>query len=129
MSNPATMSIHEYRSLVDRQAAHAATWRKYRNVPQVVDGQRFDSKREANRHAELVLLLQGGRIEKLERQVTFPLVVEGVKVGSIRPDWTYIDVDNDLVIAEDSKGHQTDVHKLRWKLAKVLYPLIEWRLS
>lgn len=110
-----------------QMAAHAQIWRKYRNQPQVIDGQRFDSKREARRHYVLAGMQQRGEIEKLERQVTFDLIVNGILVGRIRPDWTYIE--HDKVVAEDAKGKQTDIHKLRWKLAQALFPLIEWRLS
>ncbi|MBS0219160.1 MAG: DUF1064 domain-containing protein [Proteobacteria bacterium] len=110
-----------------RQVAHTQIWRKFRNQPQVIDGQRFDSKREARRHYVLADMEQRGEIEKLERQVTFDLVVNGVLVGRIRPDWTYIE--GDKVIAEDCKGAKPAVWQLRWKLAQALYPLIEWRLS
>jgi hypothetical protein len=101
--------------------------RKYRNVPTVLDGQRFDSKREAKRHAELTLLQRAGQITNLQRQVTFPLVVEGKRVGSVRPDWTY--TEGGKAVAEDAKGVQTQSHKIRWKLAKVLYPDWTWVLS
>lgn len=120
-----TITAAQYRELTVRPFADV--WRKYRNKPTMLDGKRFDSKREAYRHAALEVLERVGRIEKLERQVSFDLVVQGVKVGRIKPDWTYIE--DGHVVAEDSKGVQTDVHRLRWKLAKVLYPQIEWRLS
>jgi hypothetical protein len=119
-----TMTAAEY---LERALAHGHAWRKYRNVPTTVGAEHFDSKREAARHQDLLTLQRAGNIQQLERQVTFPLVVNGVKVGSIRPDWTYIE--DGVVVADDCKGHQTDVHKLRWKLAKACYPQILWRLS
>ena len=54
--------------------------RKYKNVPTIVDGIRFDSKKEANRDAELRLLQRAGHITNLQRQVPFDLIVDEVAV-------------------------------------------------
>lgn len=118
-----TITAEQYRQRV----AHGAMWRKFGNKPTVINGERFDSKHEATRHLVLVDRQQRGEIEQLQRQVTFHLVINGMVVGKIRPDWTYLE--DGVLIAEDAKGHQTDVHKLRWKVAQALYPQIVWRLS
>lgn len=104
--------------------------RKYGNRPTTTAVGHFDSKAEADRHADLELLQRAGAIRDLRRQVTFPLVVNGVKIGNVRPDWTYTEGDGSKV-AEDHKGGglQTPVHRLRWKLAKVLYPEWRWVIS
>ena len=47
---------------------------KYRNTEMVLDGLKFQSKREARRWAELKLLERVGEIRDLERQVTFELI-------------------------------------------------------
>lgn len=47
---------------------------KYRNKKTLVDGQVFDSKREAQRYAELCLMQRGGLIADLRCQVPFELV-------------------------------------------------------
>lgn len=47
--------------------------RKYGNHPTVVDGHRFDSKKEARRYQELRYLEQKGVIENLALQVAFEL--------------------------------------------------------
>lgn len=47
---------------------------KYHSKKVVVDGITFDSKREANRHKELLLLERAGVISNLRRQVTFELI-------------------------------------------------------
>lgn len=101
---------------------------KYGNVRvTTATGEKFDSKREATRHGQLELLARAGTISKLERQVTFDLIVNGILVGRVRPDWTYIE--KGVVVAEDSKGYQTRDHKTRWKLAKALFQQVDWRLS
>lgn len=46
---------------------------KYRNQPTVVEGHRFDSKKEARRYQELRYLEQKGVIENLALQVAFVL--------------------------------------------------------
>ena len=46
---------------------------KYMNRKTVVDGQKFDSKKEANRWTELKLMERAGLITDLKRQVKFVL--------------------------------------------------------
>lgn len=110
---------------------------KYGNRKTTIDGETFDSKREALRHLVLKQMQRDGEIKDLKRQVTFKLVVNGHKIGSVRPDWTYAEDQGFALrpafrwrkVAEDAKGYQTSDHKTRWKLAKALHPEIEWRLS
>lgn len=47
---------------------------KYHSRKTTVDGIEFDSKKEANRYRELVLLERAGRIQNLQRQVKFVLI-------------------------------------------------------
>lgn len=47
---------------------------KYGNRKVVVDGITFDSRREAIRYQELILLQRAGEISDLERQVEFELI-------------------------------------------------------
>lgn len=47
---------------------------KYRSRKTTVDGIEFDSKKEANRYRELVLLERAGLIQNLQRQVKFVLI-------------------------------------------------------
>jgi hypothetical protein len=47
---------------------------KYRNQPIVVDGQRFDSKREARDFQNLLLRKHAGEIRAIIRQVSIPLL-------------------------------------------------------
>jgi len=110
------------------------TRRKYRNVPTIgPDGTRFASKAEAARDAELQMLAKGGLISDLVRQPKFPLVVNGVKVGTYIADWQYrerIGLKATLSVVEDKKGVRTRAFDLKWKLAQALYPSINsWRIS
>jgi uncharacterized protein DUF1064 len=56
--------------------------RKYRNQPTIIDGIRFDSKKEAARYEELKLLEWHGDISKLALQVKFSLDIEGTHIGN-----------------------------------------------
>ena len=42
---------------------------KYHNIKTVINGERFDSKKEAARWQELLLLQRAGKISRLNRQV------------------------------------------------------------
>lgn len=89
---------------------------KYRNVPTILGGIRFDSKREANRWAELDMLEHAGKIKKLERQVTFPLIVNGQRIAKYIADFVYIE-DRKRII-EDCKGYRTREYRMKKALMK-----------
>lgn len=107
--------------------------RKYGNKPTVVDGIRFASKAEAKRDAELQLLQKADKIHCLNRQPIYDLYVNGRKVCRYVGDWSYRDgparEHNSPLVVEDCKGHQTREFKIKWALAKALYPDIDWRMS
>lgn len=83
-----------------------------------MDGITFDSAREAHRWSELKMLERGKVISALSRQVTFPLVVNGVLVGSYRADFVYVDETGHLTV-EDAKSPPTaknPTYRLKRKL-------------
>ena len=103
---------------------------KYRNEQTVVRGIRFDSKKEANRYEELMLLVRMGRIRKLKLQQDFTLqegftTESGERVRPIkyRADFTYERKVPDgnggvhwVFEVEDTKGVRTDKYKLKKKM-------------
>lgn len=93
---------------------------KYGAVKTEVDGIVFDSKREAQRYRDLSLLQSCKEISALDRQVDYPIVVNGVKVSKYVADFVYQDR-NGKVIIEDSKGFRTPVYRLKKKLVEALY--------
>lgn len=106
-------------------------WRanKYRAVKTTQNGIIFDSKFEAKRHAQLQLQERVGQISGLRRQPKFDLWVtredgEQLKLCRYRGDFFY--KQHDSFICEDSKGFETPVFKLKWKLAKFLFPEINF---
>lgn len=92
---------------------------KYHAQPTEVDGEKFPSKGEAGRWQELKLLEAAGAIKGLKRQIPFPLVVNGVKIGSYIADFEY-DEGGERVV-EDYKGVRTPVYNLKKKLVRALY--------
>lgn len=91
-------------------------FRKYRNVPTVVDGMRFDSKAEARRYGELKLLRHAGEVRWFIRQAPFHLP------GGIRYVADFLIVWSDgRTSVEDVKGTMTRVSANKIKQVKALY--------
>ena len=84
---------------------------KYGNCRVEVDGIKFDSKGEGKRWLDLQLLATDGRITGLERQVRFPLEVDGQRSGCYVADFVYFRGSERIV--EDVKGMKTPLYK--WK--------------
>lgn len=98
-------------------------WRnKYGNKKVSVDGIVFDSKKEANRYKELLLLEKAGAIKDLTRQVEFLLIPSQYdnnkcieRKCSYRADFVYFDHKGQLVV-EDAKGVRTPEYIIKRKL-------------
>ncbi len=86
---------------------------KYRNIPTVVDGIRFASKKEAARWTQLCLLQKAGQISDLQRQVRIPCIVNGYKVCTYVADFQY--VENGKKVVEDVKSAATITQAFRIK--------------
>ena len=99
---------------------------KFGAVKTTVDGERFDSKHEAARWRELVLLQRAGEIQCLERQVRYLLVVNGVQVTSYRPDFCYVVTATGEAITEDAKAGptKTEAYLIRRKLMQALHSIV-----
>jgi hypothetical protein len=92
---------------------------KYHAESVVVDGIRFDSKREAAHWRVLQLRQRGGEIEKLARQVRFALNVTApsgasVRVADIVLDFVY--VEGGRLVVADAKGVRTQAYVLKKKM-------------
>lgn len=97
---------------------------KYNAMRKEVDGITFDSTKEARRYGELKFMQAAGQISNLECHPKFELYA-GI---TYKPDFRYIE--NGVTVVEDvkSKPTQTRDFVMRWKMAKELYPDIEWRI-
>lgn len=110
------------------------SWHKYNAKRTTIDGEVFDSKSEALRHQELLLLERAGEISNLRRQVEFILqdafvMTSGERVRSITivVDWMY--EEDDHLVLEDRKGMETEAFKIKWKLLKFRHPECVFRIT
>ena len=100
---------------------------KYHNVKTIVNGIVFDSKKEANRYKELLLLQKAGIITDLKRQVRYTLVPsfnlnkKRYRETSYIADFVYKENGKDIV--EDTKGFRTDIYKIKKKLMAYIYQI------
>ena len=86
----------------------------------IVDGIKFDSKREAKRYTELRLLEKAGKISDLKLQVKFLFQIGGVYIKYpsgrqmyYKPDFFYFDEEKKDYVIEDAKGHLTETYKIK----------------
>ena len=98
---PATMA---YMTVDELRAAQKSS--KYHNEPIVVDGIRFDSRKEARRYRNLQVAEQAGVISDLRRQVRYDLhAVGGLKVATYVADHVY--TQDGHTVVEDVKSVAT----------------------
>ena len=96
-----TFTSEEFRALVNKPVKRS----KYGSKITIVDGFRFDSKKESLRYLDLKLLQQAGKISALQRQVKFELTVEGKLICLYYADFTYLE--NGQLVVEDVKSDIT----------------------
>lgn len=100
---------------------------KYLNIPCKVNGQKFDSRKEANRYKKLTLLERGGKISGLKRQVRYLLIPTQYdedgkcleRSCNYVADFVYFE--NGQLVVEDTKGIKTDVYRIKKKLMLSVY--------
>lgn len=105
-----------------RPSAKAENKSKYKNEKTTVNGIQFDSRKEAERYQQLMLLLKSGKITQLKLQHSFTLqgsftTPDGEKIRAITyiADFTYYDEQGNFTI-EDVKGYKTRTYKDKYKL-------------
>lgn len=117
---------------------------KYRNVKTKINGYTFDSKKEAKRYQELLLLIKAGEITNLTVHPKFVLqegfIYRGRKIQPITytADFTYHINDPDadypnafITVVEDVKGGaatQTQLFKVKVKMLKKRFPELDFRI-
>ncbi len=110
---------------------------KYRAQAVIINGHRFDSKKEGARYMELRVLQAAGHISQLELQPRFelwaadvtsgqPLVINAITVGEYVADFRYLDEHSAGVAmwcVEDVKSPatRTPLYKLKKKLAEACH--------
>ena len=93
---------------------------KYGAIRTTAENREFDSKAEATRYLELRRLEDAGNIRDLECQPRFPLIVNGMKVGTYVGDFQYVTRSGEVCL-EDKKGVRTQTYRLKRRLFEALY--------
>lgn len=94
---------------------------KYGNKWVEFDGIKFQSKREANRYYDLMMLYLGGYIKMFRMQVEFELNDGGKFSHKYVADFVYLDLRNNEFVIEDCKGFRTNVYRKKQRLMKKIY--------
>lgn len=108
---------------------------KYQAIKTTVNGIEFDSRKEARRYQDLLLLQRAGVIKKLERQVKFVLIPaqyeitirygkkgQRIKDGQrlLEKECAYVAdfvyEENEKTVVEDTKGFKTKDYIIKRKL-------------
>lgn len=104
---------------------------KYLSKKTVVDGIKFDSKKESLRYLELKRKQELGQISNLELQPSFLLQEKFKRDGKTYRPITYIAdfkyVEDGKVIVEDVKGFKTKEYLLKKKMLLYKYEGFEFR--
>ena len=83
---------------------------KYKNVKTTLDGITFDSKKEATRYAELMLLQGSGLIQNLRLQVPFELIPKQQGERAVKYIADFVYDENGETIVEDTKSEITQAN-------------------
>lgn len=99
---------------------------KYHNTKVKINGEIFDSKKEAARWQELLLLQRAGKISHLNRQVTYELIpsqyIDGKCVErSVKYVADFVYHQDGQLVVEDTKGMKTPEYVLKRKLMLSVY--------
>jgi len=97
---------------------------KYHAKRTTVDGQAFDSHREAQRYQLLKVQQTLGEIRDLTVHPVFPLVVNNRAVGRFTLDFSYRDRRGRLHVEDvKAKPTMTEAYRLRKRVFEALYDL------
>lgn len=89
---------------------------------------KLDSKWEAKRWAELRMLQELGEIADLQRQVRYPLAVNGDHICDWIPDFRYRRIRDGMIVVEDAKSPRTRTqpdYRIKVKLFQAIYRGVE----
>lgn len=121
------VSVSEYKEMLRKGKSN-----KYGAVKANRGKLTFDSKGEAERYDELLLLLKAGEITNLQLQKAYVLqegytTIEGERIQAITYKVDFYYRENGKEVVEDFKGKATRTYMDKVKLFKARYPWIEFR--
>ena len=80
----------------------------------------FDSKWEYRRWGQLLIMQGADEITNLTRQISYPLIVNGERIGRYTVDFQYLQ--NGRLVVEDAKGVERPAWRRTAKIFIVCYP-------
>lgn len=101
---------------------------KYHNQKTMLDGIQFDSKHEAQRYRQLLLLQRAGIIDQLRLQVPFTLIGKSARGRAVKyiADFVYFEKEQKRTVIEDAKGMKTPVYQLKKRMmAELGHEIVE----
>lgn len=117
------MKPDEYKKLLEKPKIS-----KYSAIKTVYSGKTYDSKLEA-RYAQFIeRMIKKGEAVSVEPQYTLRLEVNGELICKYIPDFMITFTDGHIEMW-DAKGMETKDFKIKWKLAKVLYPQYDFKIK
>ncbi len=96
---------------------------KYHNKLTIVEGIKFDSKKESQRYLDLRMMQKFGLISKLEIQKRYDFKINDFLVTYYKADFTYFNKEGKYIV-EDVKSEITrknTVYRIKKKLMKAIY--------
>jgi len=103
-------------------------YNKYSNKKTIIDGYKFDSKKESGRYLELKLLQRAELIKDLELQPRF-LILDTLRKNNKTfqkrfyvADFSYYDNKEKRIVVEDVKGFKTPMYKIKRHMFEEKYP-------
>lgn len=108
-------------NLIIQNSTSTAKPRKYRNQPVDAEGVHFDSNKESLRFLELKILERHGKIQSLEIHPKYIFELNGVRIGSYKPDFRY--VESGELVVEDCKSAptKTQAYRLRKRMMRAFF--------
>jgi len=100
---------------------------KYRAVRTKLNGYTLDSKAEARRYGELLLMQKAGEITDLKVHPEFYLAVNGIEVCKYVGDFGYWK--DGKYVLEDVKGVRTAIYRLKKKLMLAVLAIVITEVS
>ena len=101
---------------------------KYGAKKEVVDGHRFDSRKEARRYVSLKMLVMSGDITDLKVHPKFVLLegfiyrLRKIRAITYTADFMYQEKGETIVEDVKSSATKTQLFKVKWKMVKYKYP-------
>lgn len=115
MEQKTEYTADEWRRLLEAEKQRNKRGAKYGNKRVKINGVAYDSKGEANYEKTVLDPLRAKGELTYKRQVTFPFVLNGIKICSYRADWVVTWKDGRREVW-DFKGYETSEFRIKKRL-------------